>query len=60
MHEVLKWNLENKAKNIVDNNDVNCANLMKYDFPYLIKGQNTISYTGTITSFTITYNNTYI
>lgn len=54
------YTIDSKAKNIVDNNGTNCANLMKYDFPYLIKGQNTINYTGTITSFKITYKNTYI
>lgn len=54
------YTLDCGAKEIYDNNNNNCSNLMKYDFPYLIKGNNTISYTGTITQFKITYNKTYI
>ena len=51
--------LDCNAKEIyVDN--VNYSNKMAGDFPYLQKGTNTISYTGTITKFKITYKKAYL
>lgn len=49
---------ENKV--IYDSNMLNCSNLMKYDFPYLIPNNNDISYTGNITDFEIEYKRAYI
>lgn len=52
--------LDCNAKEIYDNNGNNCSNQMQYDFPYLKPGNNTISYTGTITSFKISYKRAFI
>lgn len=52
--------LDCSAKEIYDGNNLNCSNQMRYDFPYLIAGDNSISYTGTITSFEITYKKAYL
>ena len=54
------YTLDCEAKEIVDNNNNNCSNQMKYDFPYLKPGENTISYTGTLTQFKITYKKAYL
>lgn len=56
----LTYTLDCDAKVIVNSNGVNCSNQMKYDFPYLQKGLNTISYTGTITQFKVDYKKAYI
>lgn len=39
---------------------VNSSNIMRGDFPKLVKGNNSISYTGTITQFKIEYRKTYL
>lgn len=52
--------LDCNAKEIVDQLGRNCSNQMRYDFPYLKPGENTISYTGTITSFEIEYKKAYL
>lgn len=52
--------LDCNAKEIYDNNNVNCSNQMQFDFPYLKPGNNTITYTGSITSFKISYKRAYI
>lgn len=52
--------LDCEAKEIYDNNGNNCSNQMQFSFPYLKPGNNTISYTGTITSFKISYKRAFI
>ena len=52
--------LDCKNKIIVDSNGNNKSSLMKYDFPTLVNGNNSIEYTGTITNFTIEYRKTYL
>lgn len=54
------YTLDCNAKEIVDQLGRNCSNQMRYDFPYLKPGENTISYTGTITSFEIEYKKAYL
>lgn len=54
------YTLDCNAKEIVDNASINCSNKMKYDFPYLKPGENTITYTGTLTQFTISYKKAYL
>lgn len=51
--------LDCKNKVIVKDN-VNSSNIMQGDFPKLVKGNNSISYTGTITQFKIEYKKTYL
>lgn len=52
--------LDCNAKEIVDQSGRNCSNQMRYDFPYLKPGENTIEYTGTITRFEIEYKKAYL
>ena len=54
------YTLDCKNKVIVDSNGNNASSLMLYDFPKLNKGNNQISYTGTINSFEIEYKKTYL
>ena len=54
------YTLDCNAKEIVDQLGRNCSNQMRYDFPYLKPGENTIDYTGTITSFEIEYKKAYL
>lgn len=54
------YTLDCNAKEITDQLGNNCSNQMRYDFPYLKPGENTIAYTGTITQFTITYKKAYL
>lgn len=54
------YTLDCNAKEIVDQLGNNCSNKMRYNFPYLKPGENTIAYSGTITQFTITYKKAYL
>lgn len=54
------YTLDCENKVIIDNNATNVANKMLYDFPYLIPGENSVSYTGTITNFVISYKKAYL
>lgn len=54
------YTLDCNAKEIIDNASINCSNKMKYDFPYLIPGENTITYSGTLTQFKVTYKKAYL
>lgn len=51
--------LDCKNQVITDGNGNNMANTMTGNFPKLIKGSNSISYTGTKTTFNIKYRKTY-
>lgn len=53
------YTLDCKNKVIVDSNGNNASSLMQYDFPSFVVGQNTIGTTGTITTLTANYKNTY-
>lgn len=52
--------LNSELKEIVDNSGNNCSNQMQYEFPTLKPGNNTISYTGTISTFKIKYKKSYL
>ena len=54
------YTLDCENKVIVDNNNNNVSNQMLHDFPTLKPGTNTVSYTGTISSFTIDYKKAYL
>lgn len=54
------YTLDCNAKEITDQLGNNCSNQMRYDFPYLKPGENTITYSGTITQFKITYKKAYL
>ena len=54
------YTLDCESKEIYDNNNNNVSNQMQFDFPYLIPGENVISYSGTITSFKIIYKKAFI
>lgn len=54
-----KFILDCKEK-VITSNGVNVANKMLNDFPKLIKGQNTVNYTGNITEFKIIYKRAYL
>ena len=54
------YTLDCKNKIIKDANDLNSSGLMNGDFPTLKSGVNDISYTGTITSFKISYRKSYL
>lgn len=54
------YTLDCNAKEITDQLGNNCSNQMRYDFPYLKPGENTIAYTGTITNFEIEYKKAYL
>lgn len=45
---------------VITKNGVNASNIMIGDFSKLVKGNNSISYTGTITQFEIEYKKTYL
>lgn len=45
---------------IITKNNLNASNIMSGNFSKLLKGENTISYVGTITSFNIKYKKTYL
>lgn len=52
--------LDCNAKEFTDDLDHNVSNQMSGDFPYLKPNGNTILYTGTISSFKITYKKAYL
>ena len=54
-----KYILDCKEK-VITHNGNNASNHMKYDFPYLVSGENIIEYTGTIDEFKITYKKAYL
>ena len=54
-----KYILDCKEK-VITHNGTNASNHMKYDFPYLVSGENIIEYTGTIDEFKITYKKAYL
>lgn len=54
-----KYILDCKEK-VITHNGTNASNHMKYDFPFLISGENSIEYTGTIDEFKITYKKAYL
>lgn len=56
----LTYTLDCDAKVIRNSDGLNCSNQMRYDFPYLSKGTNNISYNGTLSQFTISYKKTYL
>lgn len=60
LDQSLTYTLDCDAKVITNSNGLNCSNQMQYDFPYLQKGENTISYIGTINSFSIAYKKAYL
>ena len=47
-------------KVVIDNLSNNCASQMSYDFPYLIPGSNAISYSGSVTSFSMSYKEAFL
>lgn len=54
------YTLDCENKMITDENHNNVSNQMQNDFPTLIPGENTINYTGTITTFNISYKRAYL
>lgn len=60
LNSSLTYTLDCKNKVITDNNGNNCASQMLYDFPSLNPGTNTISYTGTVSTFTVQYREAYL
>lgn len=54
------YTLDCENKVIIDQNNNNAANLMRYDFPYLNPGVNVIEYTGSISSLVINYRKAYL
>lgn len=54
------YTLDCENKVIVDDNLNNVSNKMLYDFPYLIPGENTVSYLGTLSEFKIEYKKAYL
>ena len=48
------------AKVVYDNVSINCASQMLYDFPYLNPGSNTIAFSGSISSFVVSYKEAFI
>lgn len=54
------YTLDCENKVIIDQNNNNAANLMRYDFPHLNPGMNVIEYTGSISSFVINYRKAYL
>lgn len=56
----MTYTLDCKNKVIVNNNGINCSSQMLYDFPSLKPGNNTVEYTGTVSSFVITYKEAYL
>lgn len=60
MNSSLTYKLDCFNKVIVDNNGLNCADQMLYSFPVLQPGTNSVSYSGTLTAFNITYNEAYL
>jgi len=54
-----KYILDCKQK-IITHNDLNASNKMQYDFPYLIPGNNSISYVGNVTEFKVAYRKAYL
>ena len=54
------YTLDCKNKEIYDSNNVNKSGLMNGDFPTFINGTNSISTTGTITSITASYKETFL
>lgn len=56
----LTYTLDCDAKVIINSNGLNCSNQMKYDFPYLQKNTNIITYSGFIDEFIIIYKKAYL
>lgn len=54
-----KYVLDCKAKVITQNGN-NASHKMQYDFPFLVPGENNISYIGSITEFKIIYRKAYL
>lgn len=54
------YTLDCKNKEIFDSNNTNSSGLMNGDFPTFINGSNSIATTGTITSITASYKETYL
>lgn len=54
------YTLDCAAKVIFDSQFRNCSHLMKYDFPYLIPGDNDISWTGNVSSVIIDVKEAYL
>lgn len=54
------YTLDCKNKEIFDSNNINKSGLMNGDFPTFVNGSNSISTTGTITSITASYKETYL
>lgn len=52
------FDCENKV--VIDNLSNNCASQMLYDFPCLLPGSNTISYSGSVTSFGISWKEAFL
>lgn len=47
-------------KVVIDNLSNNCASQMLYDFPYLQPGSNTIAFSGSVTSFVVSYKEAFL
>lgn len=60
LDNTLTYTLDCKNKVITDNNGNNCASQMLYDFPSLKPGNNTIEYTGTVSTFSVTYKEAFL
>lgn len=60
MASSLTYTFDCKNKVVIDNLSNNCAGQMLYDFPYLKPGSNTISYSGSVTSFDISYKEAFL
>lgn len=54
------YTLDCKNKEIFDSNNANKSSLMNGDFPTFVNGSNSISTTGTITTITASYKETYL
>ena len=54
------YTLDCKNKVITDDNGNNCSSQMLYDFPSLNPGNNTISYSGVVSSLKVTYREAFL
>lgn len=60
MSSALTYTFDCFNKVVYDNNSNNCAGQMLYDFPYLQPGSNTIAFSGSVTSFDISYKEAFL
>ena len=60
MSSALTYTFDCFNKVVYDNNSNNCAGQMLYDFPYLQPGSNTIAFSGSVTSFDLSYKEAFL